>query len=152
MRISPQELIGILKNFGDFDPSSFKDRLRAQKIIYLLQSSGVPLGYSYSWYLHGPYSRQLADDFFEGSNEDVPILEFTDPRFEMALRHTMNLVEAKETRTVELLGSLCFLALFHPDLNKREVIAELLEKKPKFGREEAESAWVSLRRNRLVSR
>lgn len=40
------------------------DRLRIQKAIYLGQLSGVDLGYRYSWYVHGPYSPALTQDYY----------------------------------------------------------------------------------------
>jgi hypothetical protein len=40
------------------------DRLRLQKAIYLIQAAGADLGYRYSWYLKGPYSTALTQDYF----------------------------------------------------------------------------------------
>ncbi len=40
----------------------FNDRLRLQKIVYLLWGYGIHLGYGFNWYVHGPYSPKLADD------------------------------------------------------------------------------------------
>ncbi|MBB3930174.1 hypothetical protein GGR25_001213 [Kaistia hirudinis] len=45
------------------------DRLRLQKAIYLIQASGVNLGYSYSWYVRGPYSTNLTKDYYRLSDE-----------------------------------------------------------------------------------
>jgi len=35
------------------------DRILLQKKVYLAQDIGLPLGYGYSWYIHGPYSTDL---------------------------------------------------------------------------------------------
>ncbi len=40
------------------------DRLRLQKAIYLIQAAGADLGYRYSWYIRGPYSTSLTQDYF----------------------------------------------------------------------------------------
>lgn len=40
------------------------DRKRVQKAIYLGQQAGVDLGYRFGWYLLGPYSSNLARDYF----------------------------------------------------------------------------------------
>lgn len=40
------------------------DRKRVQKAVYLAQAAGVDLGYSYGWYLRGPYSPRLTRDYF----------------------------------------------------------------------------------------
>ncbi|NEH81309.1 hypothetical protein [Rhizobium ruizarguesonis] len=44
--------------------SSKEDRLRTQKAVYLGQLTGVDLGYRYSWYVHGPYSTSLTQDYY----------------------------------------------------------------------------------------
>jgi hypothetical protein len=44
--------------------NEFNDRLALQKSIYLVQAGGVHLGYTYGWYLRGPYSRDLTRDAF----------------------------------------------------------------------------------------
>ncbi|WP_048174014.1 hypothetical protein [Methanosarcina siciliae] len=46
------------------DMSEFNNRLKFQKIIYLLQSSGLSLGYAFNWYVRGPYSPDLAQSLF----------------------------------------------------------------------------------------
>jgi uncharacterized protein YwgA len=43
---------------------SFEDRLRVQKVAFVLQQCGVRLNYRYSWYLHGPYSSELTSDLY----------------------------------------------------------------------------------------
>lgn len=53
----------------ELDLSDFNSRLILQKTIYLVQAAGVKLGYHYSWYLRGPYSRGLTSDLFEMKDE-----------------------------------------------------------------------------------
>lgn len=40
------------------------DRKAFQKAVYLGQLSGVDLGYRYGWYIRGPYSTELARDYY----------------------------------------------------------------------------------------
>lgn len=47
-----------------FRLSSFEDRLILQKAVYLAQAAAVHLGYTFSWYLRGPYSSALTRDAF----------------------------------------------------------------------------------------
>lgn len=49
-----------------FDPSDFTRRLRIQKSIYLLKALryGPVSKYSFGSYVRGPYSRQLANDYY----------------------------------------------------------------------------------------
>jgi uncharacterized protein YwgA len=45
--------------------TDFENRKIFQKAVYIGQLSGVDLGYRYSWYLRGPYSTQLARDYYQ---------------------------------------------------------------------------------------
>ncbi len=45
------------------DLSKFKDKLLLQKLVYIAQKLfNMNLGYKFSWYYYGPYSRGLALD------------------------------------------------------------------------------------------
>jgi len=48
----------------EFNISTFEDRLRLQKIVYIAKHFGIDLGYSYNLYLRGPYSPELARDYY----------------------------------------------------------------------------------------
>lgn len=50
---------------ADFKMDGFDDRLRLQKVVYMLQAFGVNLGYGFSWYFRGPYCTSLARAGFE---------------------------------------------------------------------------------------
>lgn len=56
----------ILDHVGVGDQiNTVEQRMETQKAIYLAQSMGVELGYSYGWYLKGPYSPSLTRDYYE---------------------------------------------------------------------------------------
>lgn len=60
----------ICDNLGiEFQMNTFVDRLILQKSVYLIQSSGINLGYFFSWYLRGPYNSNLATDGFSIQDE-----------------------------------------------------------------------------------
>jgi uncharacterized protein YwgA len=44
---------------------TLNDRIRVQKAIYLAQAAGADLDYDYNWYLRGPYSPELANDYYK---------------------------------------------------------------------------------------
>ena len=73
----------ILKQFSgyEFRMDGSEDRLRLQKLIYLLQAHGIYLGYDFAWYLHGPYCTTLSRRGFalERIYKEVPD---NDVRFE----------------------------------------------------------------------
>jgi len=41
------------------------ERKRVQKAVYLGQLSGVDLGYRFGWYIMGPYSTSLTQDYYQ---------------------------------------------------------------------------------------
>ena len=45
-----------------FSTAGAGDRLKIQKMVYLMQAFGVYLGYDFSWYLRGPYCMVLASN------------------------------------------------------------------------------------------
>lgn len=69
MFVDPVILGGLLKRtYTEFDMLSFNNRLKLQKYIYLIQSMKLGLGYGFNFYLHGPYSTELAKDGFQIKN------------------------------------------------------------------------------------
>ena len=44
--------------------NTLDERVTVQKAVYLAQVIGVNLGYQYSWYIMGPYSPDLAKDYY----------------------------------------------------------------------------------------
>jgi hypothetical protein len=59
----------ILDHLETADISTVEQRMEVQKAIYLVQSTGMPLGYSYGWYLKGPYSPTLTRDYYSLGDE-----------------------------------------------------------------------------------
>lgn len=49
----------------------FEKRFRLQKYVFLARFFGLDLGYSYGLHIRGPYSRELADDYYELNNMRV---------------------------------------------------------------------------------
>lgn len=59
-----------LQEFGiDISVDSLEQRKTIQKAVYLGQLSGISFGYSYGWYLMGPYSPSLTQDYFQLAHE-----------------------------------------------------------------------------------
>jgi len=54
-----------LLGIENIDMTDFDNRLKYQKLIFLVQNSGLSLGYGYNWYVRGPYSPPLTQDLFE---------------------------------------------------------------------------------------
>ena len=56
---------GMVFNALDIKNDTFENRVISQKRIYLFQSLGLNLGYSFVWYIHGPYSPELTSYMYE---------------------------------------------------------------------------------------
>lgn len=105
------DALGLKPELGTFD-----GRLVLQKAIYLLQERGFKLGYHYSWYLRGPYSRQVINDAFTVANAlSSGVDESKDWELEVESRkrltETSSLWAAQGSRPswLELLASVHFL-------------------------------------------
>ena len=64
MEIDVKAVLYMLTQEFGLGRSSFNERLKLQKVIYLLQSFGVKLGYGFGWYKYGPYSQDLVSDAY----------------------------------------------------------------------------------------
>jgi len=116
---------------------NFDKRLIYQKMIYLLQSSGVSLGYGFTWYVRGPYSPGLTQALFDIDDEtfkDAQNLEFVNNDEILKRIHKVrdNLEKYKDNPTyLEVLGSLVFIIKSSGKYMQDEELKKvLLQKKP----------------------
>ncbi len=67
-QLAPNRLLtlyAITRRIGTpIDLSTFRNRLILQKAVYLIQEAGNNLGYSFGWYLSGPYESELTRDLY----------------------------------------------------------------------------------------
>ncbi|HEY4311886.1 MAG TPA: hypothetical protein VGN12_20730 [Pirellulales bacterium] len=141
---------------------TFSERLNVQKRIYLIQTLGYDLGYRFSWYLRGPYSRHLTDDAFALRNE-LDAGDTDADGFLLAESAKQSIVRAHQLWTLpqgtsvqpdawlEVLASLHYLkeVAYWPssaDKSFDAVFAKLIESKPQFTdrKELAKQAWDRL--------
>ncbi|MHA2303069.1 MAG: hypothetical protein ACXADH_08915 [Candidatus Kariarchaeaceae archaeon] len=148
----------------DISVSSFDERKRLQKLIYVAQEMGINLRYNFGWYKYGPYSSELADDGFTAFSIREPkwkdytelpdLSEYKDiiHRLKKLLDDTrVNLEGMKESDAQELVASLLFLKLhaYPPIGTKDEAISQLSQYKS-FSRKQSETAWKLLKKYKLV--
>ncbi|SDG20699.1 hypothetical protein SAMN04488589_2411 [Methanolobus vulcani] len=128
------DIIGL----GKPDMSDFDNRLQYQKVIYLLQASGLSLGYGYNWYLKGPYSSPLAhtlfaidDNTFESSKglvfKNNEVIEEKLEAFKKKLGE-----DIKDVNYLEILASLHYInkANFAGNGKGKELTEKLFQVKP----------------------
>lgn len=79
-----------------FDLDEFNSRLTLQKLVFIAQEIfGLRLGYDFSIYLRGPYSRDLAYDYYHLPSESADLPLFDREGF-------LNLVRGKSMRWLEI--------------------------------------------------
>ncbi len=148
----------VLSELG-MDPSmeSFDDRLILQKTVYLIQQMGIPLGYHFSWYLRGPYSRDLTADAFANLGSDAPEGWILDEAVESKIAEAKPFLanaasEGNQARELEKLASVLFVintgqALPH---DGESITARMKAAGKDFSRSEVDDAIGVLRERNLI--
>jgi uncharacterized protein YwgA len=132
--------------------TTFSERKRVQKLVYLLDKVfDMRFEFSYSWYLHGPYSPEVTKivfDVIEGRqtvSADPKILSCEDLK---KIDHLKTFLgdDLSLTDQLELLVSLHFLVdhTKRLGLKKEEAISFLKSKKPYFTDQEINEALSRL--------
>ncbi|MBL7576465.1 hypothetical protein SAMN00017477_0097 [Peptoniphilus asaccharolyticus DSM 20463] len=104
-----QQIIG-----ESFDSSIFLERMKMQKIVYLMKVMGIEVGnYNFYWYKYGPYSQELQNDIisYNESIQDCSI-KYSDDAID-----TMNYIkgmvdintEYDKAHWLECLGSIYYI-------------------------------------------
>ncbi len=126
------------------DMTSFSDRIRLQKLIYILNRAGLNLGYPFGWHIRGPYSPLLADDGYT-YEENKSKVEFSHSFTEKELaiiskiKNISKFLENEENS--ELLASLLYLyALGYT--TQDSLFSEIKTRKPRFSDEEIRTALI----------
>lgn len=128
----------------------FSERKRNQKLAYLIQQvAEVPLGYTFSWYVHGPYSPGLTKDLYaEDISKPVGPSQALDGEQRVRIGRLKDFLgdDVKSPDTLELLVSLHFLRRLGRTYgaSKQDVIGALRERKPFFSEKDVERAWLRL--------
>lgn len=153
---------------------SWSGETHLQKAAFLLQEAlGVPLGYDFTLYKHGPFSFDLRDDIHALRADGILGLEprpqpygptiVTTPRTELLAKRfpkTRNRYASKVTKVADLVGdkgvvslervATAFLLMRrHPDLEDDEIALELRRVKPHINDQGAAEA-VSIAREKIL--
>ncbi len=120
------------------DSNKFEYRIKAQKLAYIIQKLiGTPLYRDFNFYIRGPYSRELAKEYFElkedfekGRSDSV---ELTKEEKE-DIKHALPLLKGLSQKELEIVASLLYLQDKGLDENHAEI--KLNELKPHLKLEE----------------
>ncbi len=113
-RVELAKIVNSLRKGGfDFKVNYFNNRLKLQKYVFLLRRYGIDLGYSYSYYIRGPYSPELADDYYN--------LPKVSEEIELP-KEFLKLIKDKSERWLELASSLVMVFEKYPKISENEAI------------------------------
>ncbi len=132
---SADYIVSFLSKFTSPSLRSFNDRLTIQKLVYLAEECGSNFGYTFGWYVNGPYSPSLTrvvysiktpDDNLQAkpqtlTPEDLAVVsklsnvlrnKISDPNYLEVIASTLyhlpnrDLTKEDEDRTIQLVLSL----------------------------------------------
>lgn len=141
-----------LRDLNCYSINTIDDRILLQKKIFLAQDIGLPLGYGYSWYIHGPYSTDLTAVAYQIVPEGCESIEKR--HFKQFYSNIINRVNALENRTIlgklkmsvvqwyELVAS---IAYWYKRGNKGEedIVNKIKHTKPQFTEKQTREAYKS---------
>ena len=131
---------------------TFSERKRVQKMVYLLDKVfNLNFGFSYNWYLHGPYSPELTRIIFnviEKEREDIakPVNLSAADKAKIGRLKLFLCDDIESTDALELLVSLHYLLNCSPNSDSKveDAVDFLKSKKPYFSDEEISNALKRL--------
>lgn len=162
VRLTLQKIISEVvedpKFFVGFD-QSYKKRVTAQKIVYLLQSRfGMERRWGFNWYIAGPYSPSLAQELYSTAEQAGNYIEAArtlelKPSVQIKAGNVKALLavdhislELDQASWLELLASIDYVAKQRDlKLDDPTLIEKVLKAKPKFSRHQIEEGISCLR-------
>jgi uncharacterized protein YwgA len=113
----------------DFHVAEFEERLIAQKIICLIELKGIDLNYQFNFYIRGPYSPNLATDYYTNSmvlNEHKNSIVLTDEETEII--HLVDQIFGKSPSLLEI-GATYGWVLQKMDISPTDALKIVKQKK-----------------------
>ena len=149
------ELGFILKRINEkhFSMDTFGDRLRLQKLIYLLQASGLRLGYDFSWYLRGPYCSFLTRNGYcaeEGYGQFPSGVKMRDRMDERLFQDFLRFVKDKSTDELEISASLHYLKNKKSPMSDETIKERVQKKQKKFTKQQVDKIWDEMKKCGLI--
>jgi len=135
------ETFRILNSLCNVSLDEFGDRLRLQKLGYLAQALGSSGGFTFSWYLRGPYSSSLTKMLYSADEVGVLGKKLSLTTEEKAISRNLKKLlknQLDSTRLLELYASVWYLLPKH-SVSKDDVqyvIDTISERKPDYSSSE----------------
>ncbi len=148
------DAMAYLRNLGlEEGLDIFSDRIRIQKVVYLLKQFGADLRFGYTWYKHGPYSPSLTHTLYDPTDHDLRTRRELISEELKIVNDTRNFLgeDFYSAEGMELIASLIYLIKHGPEtgLNSRAKIQHLIkEQKPQYLAEQFDKAWDKILKSR----
>ena len=127
-----------------FRVNIFNNRLKLQKYVFLARKYGFNLGYSYNLYIHGPYSPQLADDYYALEESAIEPEKITlDEGF-------IKLIRKKSEWWLELASTVVTVSERYRDMRDEMMIKLVRNSKPFASKSEVEEVISKLRKANAI--
>lgn len=105
-----------------FKVNRFDARLKLQKYVYLARKFGLNLDYNYNLYIHGPYSPELAKEYYALGNIKGIKVDL-DERF-------VDLIKGKSEQWLELAATIVMVFERYSNISDEMVIELVKSSKP----------------------
>jgi uncharacterized protein YwgA len=132
-----QKLTGI-----DFNVNKYENRLMLQKIAYIVKMHDKSLNYEFSWFIRGPYSRQLTGDEYNYKKEEI---RGPTERDEENIKFLKGLVGEIDEFNLELVASVYYLMTQRKIVNFDSLYYTLHSLKPWFEKNDIFKAFEKIR-------
>ena len=142
-----KKLISYMKEIGiEANPSTFSGRIRIQKFGYIITKL-IPsaLQYSFGFYILGPYSPDLAKDYYRCKIEDLPSLSSVEAK------KVDRIKELKTASVLELEIMASLLSIRERSSNDDEAKIRLMKIKPYLKLPDIENAALQLKKLGLMT-
>lgn len=131
------------------DEDGFVSRLRLQKAAYLLKRMGVEpfTKYEFNIYLRGPYSPELAKEYYGELGEEKEKPEITVEKLE-----SLKWFVEHDEKWLEIASSILLILEDYPDISYDELFSLLRMSKPWVTREKLDQIYRELEERSLVGK
>lgn len=144
------EILRILNSLCDVSLDRFDDRLRLQKLGYLAQGLGASGGFTFSWYIRGPYSSSLTKMLYGA--EQVGILGKRQSLSDDEKRVVANLKkllknDLENPQTLELYASVWYLLPKKDTITREDksyVLDRMKDEKPRYTKADVRNAMDAI--------
>ena len=131
-------------NIFKFKVNIFNNRLKLQKYVFLARKYGFNLRYSYNLYIHGPYSPQLADDYYAlGESAIEPEKITLDEGF-------IKLIRKKSEWWLELASTVVTVSERYKGMEDKTIIKLMRNSKPFASEGEIGDVILKLRKANVI--